>query len=307
MSKIQERLIAKQIRHWIRKMEFHNPLVITTAPERGRLAGVPRGALVYWQRDRQFESPRFGRPDWMRRRHLEVLNSADVVTGVSPTIVRDNAEVGVNSTYVPNACDLSLFNEARPEPVDLSEVARPRLIFVGTYGWRVDDDLLRAVAESRPGWSIVLICERPGGAWPRNVVHLGRKGVVEVPGYLQHGDVGVIPYRSSPFNEASCPLKLYEYLAAGLPAVVSGVEAGMATDAVLRAEGAEEWVDAVERHLSELPRRRAEARRVAAENRWEDRALRLLGLAADFRGADDGDRQSISGACSPRQYAQGHP
>ena len=51
----------------------------------------------------------------------------------------------------------------------------------------------------------------------------GRSRMTSLPAHLQFADVGIVPYRRGAFNDASCPLKVYEYLAAGLPVVSTGV------------------------------------------------------------------------------------
>lgn len=57
----------------------------------------------------------------------------------------------------------------------------------------------------------------------RNVYFLGEKSLASIPDYLQHMDVGLMPYKDIDYNKALSPLKLFEYLAAGLGTVEHGV------------------------------------------------------------------------------------
>ena len=57
-----------------------------------------------------------------------------------------------------------------------------------------------------------------------NVWYLGPRPWEQLPAYLWNMQVGVIPYRQSHFAEARCPLKLYEYVAAGMGVALVGAE-----------------------------------------------------------------------------------
>ena len=48
---------------------------------------------------------------------------------------------------------------------------------------------------------------------------LGLKSQTELPPYLAHADVAIIPWHISPITHATSPLKIYEFLAMGLPVV----------------------------------------------------------------------------------------
>ena len=52
-----------------------------------------------------------------------------------------------------------------------------------------------------------------------NVIWTGAVAPEEVPAYMKLIDVGMMPYKQSPYNQAVFPLKLYEFLAAGIPVV----------------------------------------------------------------------------------------
>ncbi|MCX7959568.1 MAG: glycosyltransferase, partial [Deltaproteobacteria bacterium] len=57
-----------------------------------------------------------------------------------------------------------------------------------------------------------------------NVVYLGPKKYSEIPSLLKACDIGLIPFKKGRLTEfVEKPLKYYEYLAAGLPVVATGL------------------------------------------------------------------------------------
>ncbi len=108
-------------------------------------------------------------------------------------------------------------------PGNVASLPNPVLGFWGLLQDWLDVDLLAEVAAARPDWSIVLIGEaatdlsalrvRP------NVHFLGRRPYASLPAYAAGFDLGIIPFRVNELTRAVNPIKLREYLAAGLPVV----------------------------------------------------------------------------------------
>jgi glycosyltransferase involved in cell wall biosynthesis len=130
---------------------------------------------------------------------------------------------------VPNGVDLRRF---RPAPVrrDLTE---PVVAFAGTFKpWHGTDLLVDAVAAARargPKLRLLLIGDGPQLA--ATIQRAGRAGVpvhatgrldpAEVPKWLQGADLAAAPYPEG--DHYFSPLKVAEYLAAGLPTVASAI------------------------------------------------------------------------------------
>ncbi|MGH3387153.1 MAG: glycosyltransferase, partial [Nocardioidaceae bacterium] len=99
--------------------------------------------------------------------------------------------------------------------------------FVGGLKPKLDFALLAEVMTRRSDWLLLLVGPDGTGGRPDlqrllglpNVVWPGAVPAGAVPGYLSLVDVGVMPYLSSPYNDAVFPLKLFEFLAAGKPVV----------------------------------------------------------------------------------------
>ena len=132
-----------------------------------------------------------------------------------------------NTIFVPHGVDYEHFSRAvtedLPVPPDIANIPHPRLGFIGLIRDWVDLDLLAEVARRRPDWHIVMIGDSTVDLAPyrslSNMHFLGRKSYAELPAYCRQFDVGLIPFKLNELTRAVNPIKLREYLAAGLPVV----------------------------------------------------------------------------------------
>ena len=274
---VVERMVTVQVNRWIRGLGMSDADVISFTPRLGGLPGVRRRTLVAWLKDRDWAADGVDDPAWLYDRQAELVRRADVVTAVSNVLVADCRALGVQAMHIPNGCDPEHFAGPRPEPAVLRDIPRPRVAFSGAWNpHRVDAALVSAVASALPAFSFLVIGSARGGPpCAPNVHAVGAVDYSELPAYLQASDIGVVPYRDSPFNAASCPLKVYEYLAAGLPVVASNIDVGdLPGELVRRADDGDSFAAAI----SELARRdvRAACRTVGAASSWDDRADAVL-------------------------------
>jgi glycosyltransferase involved in cell wall biosynthesis len=169
-----------------------------------------------------------------------------------------------------------------PLDPDLDPLPRPRLVFQGAIvATKLDVELLTGVARMRPGWSIVLVGPRgagdPGGdvsALDRepNIHLIGPRPASGLPAVLRGADAGLIPYAINDLTRSVFPMKVYEYLAAGLPVLATPLPALAGVEAVETVDGPAQLVAAAERELAaDTPERRRQRSRDAAAHSWEAR------------------------------------
>jgi glycosyltransferase involved in cell wall biosynthesis len=104
-----------------------------------------------------------------------------------------------------------------------------------------------------------------------------------LPAYCRSFDVGIIPFRIDALTVRANPLKLREYLAAGLPVVSSDLPEVRKYAGVTRlATGPEGFISAIEASLAERDETAARARMAAvAGESWEARVEQISELIDD--------------------------
>lgn len=159
----------------------------------------------------------------------ELCRHADLVVTTSMALQEAKAPWNTNTFLVPHGVDYDHFSRAvhedLPCPADLLDIPRPRLGFFGLIRDWVDVDMLAQVARKRSDWRFVMIGDADSnvdlGKYRSipNIHFLGRKRYEELPAYCRHFDVGLIPFKINELTRAVNPIKLREYLAAGLPVI----------------------------------------------------------------------------------------
>jgi len=186
---------------------------------------------------------------------------------------------------IPNACDYEHFSPAArplPRPAALDGLRGPIIGYIGAISEWFDFDLLRHAVSARPDWSFVLVGSTWGArdhsdlAAAANVRFLGEQPYDELPALLAAFDVACIPFLLTPLIEATDPVKLYEYFAAGKPVVASRLpELEAHADHVSLVDTPGEFTGAIAEALAEDPRHRSARTAFARRNTWRDRARAL--------------------------------
>jgi glycosyltransferase involved in cell wall biosynthesis len=112
-----------------------------------------------------------------------------------------------------------------------------------------------------------------------NIHLLGPRTYHELPAVLRGADAGLIPYARNELTGSIFPMKVYEYLAAGLPVVATELPALADVAEVARAPDAQGMARLLVQALAtDTPARRAERSRAAAAHSW-DRRLQEISAA----------------------------
>jgi len=187
--------------------------------------GLSPNCLVYDCMD-ELANFRFAPPE-LAGLERELLRAADVVFTGGHSLYEAKRGQHRNIYPFPSSVDRSHFARAREttvEPADQADIARPRLGFFGVVDERMDLDLLAAIADADPTWSVVVVgpvvkinpADLPRRA---NIHYLGGKAYDELPDYLAGWDVALMPFAINESTRFISPTKTPEYLAGGKPVV----------------------------------------------------------------------------------------
>jgi glycosyltransferase involved in cell wall biosynthesis len=157
----------------------------------------------------------------------ELCRKVDIVFTTSRTLLERKKQFNPETHLASHGVDFAHFAEAlddrtalAPELVGLKP---PILGFFGLVQDWIDLELIGWLAEQRPDWTIVMIGKVivDNSRWTRlkNIVWLGRKPYEELPRYCKGFSVGLIPFRINELTRNVNPIKLREYLSAGVPVV----------------------------------------------------------------------------------------
>jgi glycosyltransferase involved in cell wall biosynthesis len=210
------------------------------------------------------------------------------------------ARFGETAVLVPNAVNEAVFADAMvgTRPPDLPE---GRLIgYHGSlYGAWFDWDALASVAEAFEDHTIVVIGDDrdvPEGL-PPSIRFLGLKAQGDLPAYLPHFDVGLVPFTLTDVTHAVSPLKVYEYLACGVPVAAPPLRA---LDGI---EGVHTDVDLVAAVRDALDAPRPDGRIALATHSWGARMASMLeAVGRDLRDVEDDGARIITRP--PIRYAK---
>jgi len=301
------------LRQTLRQLGMDEPIVWFSQPGMVDLPGMIRlpRLLVYHVVDEYsaYEGHTPASRRRLREREREMMSQVDTVIVVSQKLYEAKRPFNLNTYLVPNGVDYQAYAAALADPHlpdDLRVIKSPRLGYSGLIGDRLNLNMLKELARDNPEWSLVFIGEvrvsQQVATWQAllampNVHYLGLVEISQVPHYLKGLQVGLMPYVKSQESENISPLKLYDYLAAGLPVASTDIPAAREFSQYIHlADSPQNFTRAVRTALADTtPERRQVRCSIAAQHTWEVRVEQLSDifqaqLAAkirDRRSADD--------------------
>ncbi len=161
----------------------------------------------------------------------ELYSIADLVFTSGLALYEAKSQFHKNIHAFPSSIDSSHFYKSRipqPDPIDQANIPEPRIGYFGVIDERLDQELIRAVAELRPDWHWIFVgpvLKVDPEKLPRssNIHYLGKKDYKALPSYLSNWDVCILPFARNNATRYISPTKTPEYLAAGKPVVSTSI------------------------------------------------------------------------------------
>lgn len=232
-------------------------------------------------------------------RERMLVRMADAVLSVSRPLAALRERQGARRVfYLPNGVDYERFNAAN----QLRAPHTPTLLYAGTLDLRWGVDLpIRALPHLRerlPGTSLLIVGDGPANAQLRALADemgvseavrfLGFIPYDHLPAIMAEADLGLATSREDIFRQYASPLKIVEYMAAGLPVICSGggeaalmvEESGGGVNIPFAPEALAEAAAALLTQPDALAARRSAALAYAKSRAWDSLGKQL---AADLR------------------------
>lgn len=223
---LQSHLVATSIRKASKKLGFLNPLVINAFnPLIGLdlIGKLRESATLYYCYDEIAAAPWCGKHGAV----MEALfiEKADQVVVSSTGLFESKSLKNPKTTLIKNAVDFKLFHQAyRSEPASKD---RKTVGYIGSVDFRLDYSLLSEVISGNPEVDfhfVGRITDLDGAAHLSSFSNVRLTGSVQpnlLPDYLRSFDAGLIPFLKNEFTRNIYPLKINEYLAAGIPVITT--------------------------------------------------------------------------------------
>ncbi len=298
-------LLAATLKFHLKRLGLRRDILWTYNPLTTRLVPLTSfGQVVYHCVDEIKAQP--GMPaEVLEPAEHELVEKSDIVFTTAPKLAETRKAWNPNTHDFGNVADFDHFAKARAAvttvPDDLATIPAPRIGFIGAVSsYKVDFQLIRFVAQSRPDWSVVLIGKvGEGDPWTDsaalaglpNLHLLGPRPYAELPRYLKGLDVALLPNTMNDYTESMFPMKFFEYLAAGKPVVSVDLPALRAYHRLVwLAKSPEEFVKGIEEALRGAAAPLEERLALAQQHTYTARTERMMALVDQLDAKGDAAR-----------------
>ncbi len=285
-----------QIRRALLRLQIKAPITYTFVPTSADVVGtLGEAGIVYHCVDEYAAFSDAGSEIAARER--ELLIKANLVIVSATSLLEKKRQHNPQTYLVTHGVDYDFFRKAvsanTPVAAELLGLSKPILGFIGLLADWVDLPLLAELARRRRDWSIVLVGRADTDLKVleglENVHLLGHRPYERLTEFLRGLDVALLPFVNNELTRNANPLKLREYLAAGLPVVASPIpEVARYAGRVALASSAAEY----EREVSAILERTeggpcAERSQQIADESWDAKVAEIEELleGANFHRA----------------------
>ncbi|KAB2657537.1 glycosyltransferase [Brucella tritici] len=204
--------------------------------------------------------------DFCLLRHEYILRDEEILLLTSADNLYNKATVyrSKNVICAPNGVRLEdwILEENPPIPDEMKSILAEEKPIIGYYGsfavW-MNYDFIKALSNARPDVIIVMIgydYDWGKGAFAQsriselpNVRILPAQKYQNLKYFSRFFEVGLVPFREYELTKSVSPVKMFEYMAQGIPVVASGMQECRKYKSCLNAETAEEFVACVNKAL----------------------------------------------------------
>lgn len=290
--KLNQKLLNMQIGALAKRNGMTSPILWIAIPTAAMMIGKMNESLVVYHVSDKYDANSEDHavdPATIRELHDYAIEHADIIF-YSGRKLLEEATLGRERSYLlEQAVDFDHWSRVSSlEPAaEIAAIPGPRLGYFGAIEpWLIDLELIRSASKDKPDWNWIFIGNLARGtdlADLPNVHFIPTVPYDELPSYAAGFDVCVLPWETEhAFTSYGSAIKVREYLATGLPVVISPLPEYESMSDVLRiARSRDEFIRLIEDALAETdPQKAMQRQAVVQSGTWDARAEWVSNLIA---------------------------
>ncbi|MHA1783137.1 MAG: glycosyltransferase [Promethearchaeota archaeon] len=169
-------------------------------------------------------------PKSLAKYEIELIKISDAVFFTSKNLMDKFKNLNKNSYYLPNGCDFERFYKVEDDSLykkinKYFYKNKINILYMGTIAEWFDFNVIEWLAKNK-NFNLIIVGPKrvkiPKSLKKNNIVFTGPYPYEYMPYFVKKADIGIIPFKINKITDSVSPVKLYEYLAGGLPTVASG-------------------------------------------------------------------------------------
>lgn len=224
---INQKIINGRIKSAMKKLNMNSPIVVNAFNpffNSVKQSGFKQKATIYYCYDNIAAS------NWASKHGQRLENDfakqIDALIFSSEALLESKSISGKKSFVVNNGVDLTIFENEMKKGFPKNNSDEINIGYVGSVDDRLDYDLLEQTISNFPTWKFHFIGRIMSASADSlkkysNVKLYGAVDVNQLPAMMKNFNAGIIPFIKDDFTKNIYPMKANEYLALGLPVVMT--------------------------------------------------------------------------------------
>lgn len=281
-------LLRFQIKKAMRKLGMSRPMNWVFNPAAAVIAGtLGEQCIIYYCVD-EYTAFTGVASESLAGLEKQLLLKSDLVIVSAQKLYDSKAPFNRNTVLIRHGVDHAHFRKALDPvtriPEEIAHLPRPIIGFFGLIADWVDVEMMAKVAGHFSGGSLVVLGKSTTDISAleklKNVHVLGRKEYGDLPAYCKGFDVALNPFRINTLTLNANPLKVREYLAAGLPVVSTAIPEVEALGVCRIGQDTDGFIREIEAALKDPGPSRERSDAIAHES-WEARLDEIAARLAE--------------------------
>jgi glycosyltransferase involved in cell wall biosynthesis len=288
MVSINRKFLIRQVKSAMRKLGMKNVINMVFNPAAWMIAGrLGETEQIYYCVD---EYTAFtGVSGGLKEIEEDLFRKSDFVVVSAETLLESKKKFNEKTFLIRHGVDFDHFRTALDVatkiPAEIADLPKPVIGFHGLLADWVDFELIKKIAAHFKNGSVVLIGKITFDAEKKikildgvpNIHFLGRQPYKELPAYCKGFDVALNPFVMNELTRNVNPLKVREYLAAGLQVVSTDIPEVRVLEDCLVGETHADFVSKIEQILAN-PKPRAEVSAAIRHESWDAKVDELRAI-----------------------------